>query len=122
MDAADHTIRQLVTVFWVFADAPVGAQVIIHILDIRRSDFGDLLLAKSWLDVEIDISAVPVSSAGPDDACHNTVQPVVQPLTQREFAVLRQIYEYSRLLEPPVRRLRATVPAARSQVSVAESH
>ena len=30
--------------------------------------------------------------------------------------------EYSRLREPPDRRLRATVPAARSQVSVAECH
>lgn len=30
--------------------------------------------------------------------------------------------EYSRLREPPVRRLRTTVPAAWSQVSVAESH
>lgn len=88
VDAADHTVRQLVTIFWVFADAPVGTQVIIHILDIRRSDFGDLLPAKSWLDVEIDISAVPASSAGPDDACHDTVQPIVQPLAQREFLVV----------------------------------
>ena len=74
------------------SDATMAFELVIHILNIRRCDFGDLLFPEIRFDIGIDVSSVPIQSTGSDSACHNRVQPVIQPFAKRESAVLCQIH------------------------------
>ena len=74
------------------SDATMAFELVIHILNIRGCDFGDLLFPEIRFDIGIDVSSVPIQSTGSDSACHNRVQPVIQPFVKRESAVLCQIH------------------------------
>ena len=91
MDTADGRAGQLVSILRVEFLPPVFLEFPVQLLDILLGDLPHRLVSQVWLDISLDISPVALQSGGSHRGGGVFLQPVVQPLPQRHFAVLAQI-------------------------------
>ena len=92
VDTVYHAVGQLVSVFFVLADAAPLLQVGVQLLYFRRGNLVERPVAEGGLDVEVSVAAVGLKRAGAHSACHVLGQPAIQPLAHRHGTVLGQIY------------------------------